>query len=1045
MHFKINKFLLPGWLAVGSLMFGSLDAQSALWTNRYNGAGDNADRYNQMVTDASGNLYCAGYTVRAGQGKDFLVAKLNVSGDTVWTRTYNHTANLDDEANFIALDASGDLIVAGYSDAGSSSTKTDILLAKYSALGVLQWTTRYNYDTANEDDLPAGMHLDAAGNIFLTGRSDHDANNIDDCVTLKFSSAGTLQWASRYDGGDTDRGAGIVADQSGGCIITGRTFNGVNDDIITIAYSSAGATSWQMIFAGPAGDDRGQAIGRDATGNIYVAGIRANVDDDDYVTLKYNATGLLQWTKIFNGVDNDRIATLKLDASGNAIVTGQSDIDAGGNANYDFRTIAYSPAGTILWNVVTGNPVGQEDVPGDMYIDASGNVYVTGKSDAAGGGSLDYEWMTVKYNSTGVQQWVKYYNGTTPNAEDIPATIYADAAGNVWVVGSIDFAATQKDASALRYTTAGVLNATKTFNGQGDFNDKVQASVTDAAGNTYLTGYTMVAGQQRNMLVQKIDPSGVTAWTRTYDGTGENDEGLAIETDALGNVYVAGYSNGTGTYDDALLIKYNSLGVMQWVQVYDHTAHQLDKLTALTISSLGDIYVTGYSDGDASTVVNYDIATWKYSSIGLLQWTSRFNGVGNSTDKPADIVWDGTNLYIAGTSFNTNNDIVVLQYDALGTLIAQTTYNGASNGDDIAYDLLLDGSDLYISGSSFVSGNLEDYLTLKYNATLSMQWFKNYNGTGDQMDIAYGLAATGTEVYVTGSSIGTSGAADIALVKYNKSTGAQNWAKRYTGAGAYADEGFSVVTDGAQNIYTTGRSANATTVADFISLNYTPSGAKQLTLKYNGNGSKEDVAREAMLDSYGYLHISGYSTGSGKNNFDFTTIKYCTPIPSASITAAGATTICVGLSVVLNANTGVGLTYQWKKGNANIAGATLSSYSATTSGAYKCVVSNSNGCSATSNTINVTTIICREGDELPASTTLPIGPNPFVSAFTINTSNITAETHLTLLDLSGRLLQELWVTPGVQEVEMGQDLPAGTYVLYIHAGNEREVVQLVKM
>ena len=77
--------------------------------------------------------------------------------------------------------------------------------------------------------------------------------------------------------------------------------------------------------------------------------------------------------------------------------------------------------------------------------------------------------------------------------------------------------------------------------------------------------------------------------------------------------------------------------------------------------------------------------------------------------------------------------------------------------------------------------------------------------------------------------------------------------------------------------------------------------------------------------------------------------------PTASITAGGATTFCLGGSVQLSANTGAGLTHQWRLNGTPLTGATLPSYSATATGNYTCVVTNS--CtSAVSNTIIVTVL-----------------------------------------------------------------------------------------
>jgi xyloglucan-specific exo-beta-1,4-glucanase len=69
-------------------------------------------------------------------------------------------------------------------------------------------------------------------------------------------------------------------------------------------------------------------------------------------------------------------------------------------------------------------------------------------------------------------------------------------------------------------------------------------------------------------------------------------------------------------------------------------------------------------------------------------------------------------------------------------------------------------------------------------------------------------------------------------------------------------------------------------------------------------------------------------------------------LPTASITSP-STSFCTGGSMLLSANTGSGLTYQWSNAVGTITGATNANYTATTAGAYTVKVSNTN-CSATS-------------------------------------------------------------------------------------------------
>src|SRR6185436_19303958 len=97
------------------------------------------------------------------------------------------------------------------------------------------------------------------------------------------------------------------------------------------------------------------------------------------------------------------------------------------------------------------------------------------------------------------------------------------------------------------------------------------------------------------------------------------------------------------------------------------------------------------------------------------------------------------------------------------------------------------------------------------------------------------------------------------------------------------------------------------------------------------------------------------------------------PLPSATVTPSGPTTFCPGGSVVLNAPVAANRSYQWKKGANLISGATQSSYTATTGGNYKVIVTNTvTGCSKT--TTNATTVTV---NALPAATITPQGPTTF--------------------------------------------------------------------
>ena len=118
----------------------------------------------------------------------------------------------------------------------------------------------------------------------------------------------------------------------------------------------------------------------------------------------------------------------------------------------------------------------------------------------------------------------------------------------------------------------------------------------------------------------------------------------------------------------------------------------------------------------------------------------------------------------------------------------------------------------------------------------------------------------------------------------------------------------------------------------------------------------------ASVDASG--NLTGAGAGSATISYSVTNGAGCTTSattgvtilasPVATITPVGSTTFCTGASVVLNANTGAGLTYQWQSGGVDITGATNSSYTATTSDNITVVVTNAANCSTTSSALITT-------------------------------------------------------------------------------------------
>ena len=153
--------------------------------------------------------------------------------------------------------------------------------------------------------------------------------------------------------------------------------------------------------------------------------------------------------------------------------------------------------------------------------------------------------------------------------------------------------------------------------------------------------------------------------------------------------------------------------------------------------------------------------------------------------------------------------------------------------------------------------------------------------------------------------------------------------------------------------------------------------------------------------------------------------------PKASITAGGPTTFCAGGSVTLTELPSGGCTYQWYKGASAIAGATTTTYVATTAGNYKCrVTKTATGCFKTSNTIAVT-VPCREGDELENE--IVVYPNPATTSITIST-NIQAAKTILITNALGQMVYQGESDDSAISINV-EHLTSGMYFVKIESGN----------
>jgi hypothetical protein len=227
-----------------------------------------------------------------------------------------------------------------------------------------------------------------------------------------------LVYAGFLGGSDSDYGWGIAVDASGSAYVTGVTFssdfpavvgpdtshNGSFDAFVAKVNPSGTALVYAG-FLGGSRDDRGYGIAVDASGNAYVTGrtrssnfpvvvgpdLSFNSNYDAFVA-KVNPSGTaLVYAGFLGGSGWDEGWGIAVDASGSAYVTGwtySSDFPAvvGPDTSYNGSADAFvakvNPSGTALVYAGFLGGSGWDEGYG-IAVDASGNAYVTGKTESS--------------------------------------------------------------------------------------------------------------------------------------------------------------------------------------------------------------------------------------------------------------------------------------------------------------------------------------------------------------------------------------------------------------------------------------------------------------------------------------------------------------------------------------------------------------------------------------------------------------------------------------------------------------------------------------
>lgn len=814
------------------------------------------DKSKALITDDKGNVYVTGKSNQTLLPDFWITFAFNREGVELWSKRFEGSSGSNNYPVDIALDTSGNIFVVGR-HGGAIAT------IKYNPSGDELWRVMNNPLT-EKLDFPQGIEIDEAGNAYVLGTA-YNIEERREPLIIKYNPEGIELWRTSYSAldGTSLYARGIALDNNSNVYVLGED----ERDIITVKFDTNGNEQWNIAYDGPySGTDLPIDIAVSDSGNIYVTGEIWDVLFNDpslweIVTLKYDSLGNEKWSVIYNNSTWDYPKAITVDNAENIYVAGvtQSDI----------LTIKYNSTGTEEWTNIYAGDSSASDWPTSISVDNNENVYVTGSSNWVQGRS---DYTTIKYNVDGEN----VFTSTVPNPDGGYAAsrdIVAYESGVV-VTGDLD-----EDFLTMMYDSSGNIIWDSYYDGPGISFDFPKGLTTDNAGGIVVAGYTKNEISNTDFLVVKYDQDGREQWIRTDNVSGTRyDEISAVTTDFEGNIYVTGYSSQRDSPTEMKTIKFNPLGEVIWSDKFNHPLLESVFSVAMTLDSMGNIYIGGASK---DTIGEWDYLTIKYNAGGEVEWFAQDGIEEHSDEFVLDITVDkNENVYVTGRSgIPAKGDYLTIKYNSDGSEDWRAVYSGVgfdNNAVGIAVD---DSGYAYVTGSSEGENYDYDILTIKYNHDGSEVWTKRFDETKDVGEGARGIMIDNAgNIIVSGWGFGNSTRQDILTIKYSPQ-GVEQWVQRFTGTAESADFPDALTIDKDDNIYVTG--------------NFLVSNAWELvTIKYNSEGREEWSAiyqiesgfsegYDIALDDSNNVIVTGSSRSSNSDYWAvITTLKYSqTPNP----------------------------------------------------------------------------------------------------------------------------------------------------------------------
>ncbi len=424
---------------------------------------------------------------------------------------------------------------------------------------------------------------------------------------IKYSTSGVQQWVNNCTGYN----CGLSMDNSGNTYVASFTYPmwGASKQNNLIKYNQSGVQQWRLNDTLITEPDALISMKGDINGNSYVLMYR----NHKFETSKYNTAGAKLWTSFYNpaGSTDNKPSALTIDKLGNVFVVGKSI----NSINASINLIKYNSSGIQQWVEPTFPTSTDGSYYSSIALDSNSNIFVVASVRDSGS-----YIMTTKYNSSGLSEWFRIYGLGASYIPD-PVLIAVDKSGSVIF--------SQQYKGVFKYNAAGVL--------QFMINSNVNSLCIDKNNNIYFTKDSTY----RSYVLYKYNSSGVIQWQIPYTHNIAMFMGSGgVITDTACNIYVTGgysYYNPPTTSHAALTVKYSQLVGIQNIsselperfELFQNYPNPFNPATTIIVSIPKESEIT---------LKIYDITGKEVSSLadGILK-AGLYKFTFNATELPSGI------------------------------------------------------------------------------------------------------------------------------------------------------------------------------------------------------------------------------------------------------------------------------------------------------------------------------------------------------------------------------------------------------------------------